>query len=588
MTFTKLILIIFLPALCWAQILPPQTLWVDYYGGTGDETANCLLNTDDGGYVTAGYTTSWGMIGDFYIVKTDSGGLLEWEKWYGSDYLDEARGIVKVGDQGYAVFGTSNLYGFGDSNLFLVRLDLQGDTLWTRSIDTGENEIGNSIAATADGGFLLTGESDSYGVAMSDVLLVRVDSWGDTLWTKNIGREDFSDEMGNDAVITADGGCAVLGNTTLAGNDSLFIWLLRTDEYGDTLWTKLFAIDQFNSGQSIELTEDGGFLICGNTQQQYGGSSQVLFIKTDSNGEIVFSEAYDINQSAKGYSVSIFADGNYLIAGETYISNVTNNDALLMKVDDTGDILWTQTVGVFGNENATDALVFDNGDYTFTGTSSLGQYGYNDVWMVHLTDRPIAHISPSPLLFPPTVIGNTSEMVLYLSNIGNLELKIDSLTLLNPINFSASWNDADSLLLPGDSIQISISFSPGDTILYPDSLHYHGNADLARGGIYGIGLADLSSKIQPKLSSPKSMGLYAYPNPFNASTQFNLYLPVSGDAKLVIFDVLGRQIVTLLDDRLSAGVHHVIWNAEDIANGLYFVALECAGQRVTQKLVLLK
>jgi hypothetical protein len=184
------------------------------------------------------------------------------------------------------------------------------DTLWTKTFGEG---VGNSVQQTTDGGYIVAGEKDW------DVLLIKTDALGDTLWTKTIEGRRY--DRANSIQQTVDGGYIVVGTTRpFAGNDD--VWLIKTNALGDTLWTKTFG---GGGGNSVQQTADGGYIVA-------GGSDHWL-IKTDVSGDTLWTKTFG---EGEGNSVQQTTDGGYIVAGEK------NDDILLRKTDASGDTLWTK------------------------------------------------------------------------------------------------------------------------------------------------------------------------------------------------------------------------------------------------------
>ena len=175
----------------------------------------------------------------------------------------------------------------------------QPDTLWTQTYGGMDREIGHSVYHTTDGGYIIAGMTESLGAGSADVYLLKTDANGDTLWTKTFGGSDY--DYGYAVQQTTDGGFIVVGETESFGEGSYNVYLIRTDENGDTLWTKTYGGSGYEYGKSVLQTHDEGFIITGTTNSFGEGSGDVYLIRTNENGDTRSCEGLqDTPWKAKG------------------------------------------------------------------------------------------------------------------------------------------------------------------------------------------------------------------------------------------------------------------------------------------------
>jgi hypothetical protein len=169
-----------------------------------------LIQTSDGGYAIAGYTKSFGAgKRDVYVVKLDANGNLQWTKTIGGPKGDEGYSLIQTSDGGYVIAGFTESFGAGEADVYVVKLDAKGNLQWTKTIGGPESEIGNSLIQTSDGGYAITGTTESFGAGETDVYVVKLDAKGNLQWTKTIGGPES--EVGNSLIQTSDGGYAIAG-----------------------------------------------------------------------------------------------------------------------------------------------------------------------------------------------------------------------------------------------------------------------------------------------------------------------------------------------------------------------------------------
>jgi predicted secreted protein len=262
---------------------PAQITFQRTYGGTNHDWGWSVVQTTDGGYVIAGATKSFGAGSyDVYLVKTDASGDTVWTRTYGGTDDDWGRSLAQTADGGYVITGYSESYGAGGCDVWLIRADASGDTIWTRTYGGTRDDYGYSVRQTADGGYVITGETWFYGVGFCDVWLIKTDASGDTMWTRTYGGTDY--DRGESVLQTADGGYVITGETSSFGAGGSDVWLIKTDAAGDTMWTRTFGGAGNDYDESVAQTADGGYIIAGYTGSFSAGGLDAWLIKTDSAG----------------------------------------------------------------------------------------------------------------------------------------------------------------------------------------------------------------------------------------------------------------------------------------------------------------
>jgi hypothetical protein len=204
--------------------------WNQTYGGPGDDFGWSVVQTSDGGYAVAGFTQSYGAgMNDFWLIKTDAAGNAQWNQTYGGPNIDQGYSVVQTGDGGYAIAGRTNSYGVGN-DFWLVKTDSSGTVQWNQTYGGPNYEEGHSIVQTSDGGYAVAGHTNSYGAGDYDIWLVKTDANGNMQWSQAYGGTG-TDYWGI-VVETSDGGYAIAGVTWSYGAGMDDFWLVKTDEYG--------------------------------------------------------------------------------------------------------------------------------------------------------------------------------------------------------------------------------------------------------------------------------------------------------------------------------------------------------------------
>jgi len=223
----------------------------------------------------------------------------------------------------------------------------QGKVLggWNRTFGGSENELGRSVQQTNDGGYIITGDTKSYGAGNNDIWLVKTDANGNKLWDKTFGGPE--DDYGRSVQQITDGGYIITGYTKSYGAGKEDVWLIKIDSSGIIEWDKTFGGPGTDRGLSVQQTNEGGYIIAGDTYSYGAGSDDAWLIKTDANGNKLWDKTFGESHDDGLYSVQQTSDGGYIIAGYTDSYFHENHDLLnlwLIRVDKNGDQIWTKTL----------------------------------------------------------------------------------------------------------------------------------------------------------------------------------------------------------------------------------------------------
>jgi len=369
----------------WSQA--PDTLWTKTYGGILNDEGRSVQQTSDGGYIIVGGTDSFGAgNGDVYLIKTDANGDTLWTKTYGGmNDDDEGMSVDQTSDSGYIIVGGTDCYGAGNSDVYLIKTDASGDTLWTKTYGGINDDDGMSVQETSDSGYIIGGYTNSFGAGEEDIYLIKTDISGDTLWTRTYG--GTLEDVGFSVQQTSDSGYIVAGLTESFGAPCGY--LVKTDVSGDILWTKTYRKEGIWDGLfSVDQTSDNGYIMTGFTYSLGGSGLDVWLIKTIANGDTLWTSTYGGDSIDTGSSVKQTSDSGYVVVGYTRSFGAGSWDVWLIKTAANGDTIWTKTYGGTDTDWGSAVQQTSDSGYIVAGyTESFGAGG-NDVWLLKIAPEP--------------------------------------------------------------------------------------------------------------------------------------------------------------------------------------------------------
>jgi hypothetical protein len=361
----------------------PELGWSKTFGNLGDDFGDSVQQTSDGGYVIAGFTDSYGAGGDdVWLIKTDSDGNHVWNKTFGGASYDVGWSVQQTAGGGYIIAGGTESYGVGVEDVWLIKTDSDGNKVWDKTFGGASNDVGWSVRQTSDGGYVVAGGTESYGIGEEDVWLIKTDSDGNKVWDKTFG--GTSDDAGISVQQTSDGGYIIAGFTESYGVGGGDVWLIRTDSDGNKVWDKTFGAASFDDGESVQQTSDGGYVIAGYTESYGAGGEDVWLIKTDSNGDKVWDKTFGGTSDDAGWSVQQTSDGGYVIAGSTSSYGAGGWDAWLIKTDSDGNKVWDKTFGGTSDDDGISVQQTSEGGYGVAGATFSYGAGGEDVWLIKI------------------------------------------------------------------------------------------------------------------------------------------------------------------------------------------------------------
>lgn len=511
----------------------------------------------------------------FSVIVTSLIGQNTFQKTIGGNGYDDCSDMILTSDGNFALTGSTLSYGAGNGDVYLCKINNNGNIIWAKTYGGLGTEYGLSLQQTTDSGYIIAGSTGDTLSFISKIYIVKTDSLGDTIWTRSYGKQN---SYSASSIFQNNDGSYIVSGFSY---DSNCILLLKLNSFGDTLWSKKYC-EQFHCGTSKVLqTSDGGYIVTG-----YSSDATIQFeallLKTDSLGNIVFSKTYGRGNYLYEFANSIIKtfDGGYLISG-------TNRDSedniYLIKLNSAFDTLWTRTLYDTSNlysyiNNASVYQCMDS-SYIITGMASSGDSIAIDSASIYLVKTDIFGIPIWSRKFGSTrqYYGEKSNRVLETMDGG---LIISGLTSdagafiigIPDIYIIKTNKDGFSNCL---NLPTSFVSKPYNTIVGTYSFTVSSGFNKFNTGT----IVTTPSFIDTVLCSTTSVqeifpifkSISCYPNPFFDYTIIDLQKSDNSIITIDIIDITGR-IVKNLDD---ISTNEVILHKGDMKSGFYFFKAYC-------------
>ena len=327
----------------WEDILLIKTdnygdiVWERTFGEPGiqrDWGLSVIQNTD-GDYVLTGMKGSLGVSWfDLCLIKVDPNGNTIWDSALLIDDFEWGKCIKQTSDGGYIILGTIMSSKNGEGDVWLIKLDTNGKIKWQKTFGGDWVDWGEYVQQTKDGGYIITARTHSFGADGYNAWLIKTDENGNMIWNRTFGGN--KDDIGKCVQQTSDGGFIIAGGIQFEDDRGGDAWLIKTNENGEEIWNRTFGGDKTDWADSVQQTSDGGYILTGGTQSYGAGSYDLWLIKTDKEGRKIWDRTYGGNDWDEGNSVQQTSDGGYIITGFTYSFCSDGNDVWLLKTDENG------------------------------------------------------------------------------------------------------------------------------------------------------------------------------------------------------------------------------------------------------------
>jgi len=368
------------------NIMAKQT-WSYAYGGASYECPITLARTFDGDYVITGYSSSFGSGGlNFWVIKLDSSGNIIFQKTYGGGGEEYSYWIEQTNDGGYVVVGATASFGYGGYDLWILKLNSAGDIEWQKAYGTSITEYGWEIHQTGDGGYIVSGKSGSVSCTNCKVLVLKLDSSGNIIWQKTYGNAIWLDPA---SVQVTNDGYIITGNANTIGAGGFDFWVAKLDFDGNIMWQNAYGGPNDEFSNVIRQTDDGGYLVAGKTKSYGAGDFDAIVLKLDRNGAILWQKTYggpnmDRVWALEKESSRFAACSGHILVADTASFGSGNVDGWLIKIDASGNIQWQKTYGGTLEDYILSLKSTTDGGYMGTGRTQSYGSGSFDYWVMKL------------------------------------------------------------------------------------------------------------------------------------------------------------------------------------------------------------
>lgn len=303
------------------------------------------------------------------------------ERHYGGSGDEAGINALQSSDGGYFVTGSTDSYGLGGFDIYVIRINEYGDPLWSKTYGGAGDDLAISLIQTFDGNYVISGYTDSYGTGNSDVYCLKMDQNGDTIWTKTYGSTG-SDQC-NSAIECSDGGLFFVGYTPNLLSGYWDVFCIKTDLQGDTVWTRTFNKKNANSGFSAVQTTDGGYLIAATTSTySVSNSKDVFVIKLNEFGDSLWTKTIDKGLDDWGSCVVELGNGDLVVSGRTNSMGYGGYDTFIARYNSSGDEIWFKNYGGTADDSGGKIIVTNDSSIVFSGTTYSFGHGAGDLYLI--------------------------------------------------------------------------------------------------------------------------------------------------------------------------------------------------------------
>jgi hypothetical protein len=320
-----------------------QVAFQKSYGDSGNEKGYSITELKDSSYAITGVSTSFSTDKDIIVVKVDSAGIILWTRTLRGEKIDVGRKIMATTDGGMIIVGSTASFGVGRRDIFLIKLDQEGETEWEKTYGGPQNEYAFAVTPTIDGGYIIGGETSSFGVEGSDILIFKTDARGNLQWSSAIGGRNV--EYAFDVLEHYDG--YLIGfETNTWGMGAKDVGLFKMSKKGEFQWLHTYGGLKEENINGLLTLDDGSIAMTGITSSFGYGNLDGFFLKCNKSGDLEFARTYGDVGSEVFQGITKAVDG-YILCGfsNSFNDQLLAEDLLIVKINDKGRTKWSKTYG---------------------------------------------------------------------------------------------------------------------------------------------------------------------------------------------------------------------------------------------------
>lgn len=339
-------------SLVFSNSVNAQSNFFKSYINQDGNISNSLVILDQGFALGGWYNVDGILSSEYYLSVLDSTGQLKWSKTYGEKVAKKAKKKHEGGnecfyidqsmDGGFFLLGEVHGFGAGQSDVYAVKTDRNGDTLWSKTYGSRAVDYCNSGVENSDSGYTIAGFTEGFNARERNAYVLRLNKYGDTMWTKTIGAPNAEAIL--EIQHTLDDNYILVGSSTSFTNGKSDVYLIKMGLDGSVLWQYVYGGDMNDFGFSVTTSNDSGYIVSGSTESYGAGQDDMFVLKCGKDGELIWAKTYGGPKFESGASVTRFGKG-YAIAGNTSSFGNGNEDIYVITIDYEGDTLFTKSIG---------------------------------------------------------------------------------------------------------------------------------------------------------------------------------------------------------------------------------------------------
>ena len=322
------------------------TEWQKIYGGEDDDIANAVMMLEDGDTVIVGECKSFNAKrSDICVTRLNKEGQTKWRKLLGGKKKEKGIAISRAKDGNLLVLGEGKSFNNnGDQDLYVVKLSLEGNVMWEKSFGGDRDEYAGGIAGTNDGGVLIVGDTESFSKkGYRDIYIVRLDKNGNELSIKTIGGK-LNDEA-NSLTRTADGNFMMVGSREVKRSGNADFFLMKLNQNGQKIWARTLGQAENDVLMAVAPTPDGGIVATGKTRSYNSVQTDLAVMNFNKDGKLIWFKIYGFKYYDEGNAITMTKDGGYMVAGKTNSMGKGDFDAYILALSSKGELLWSKLYG---------------------------------------------------------------------------------------------------------------------------------------------------------------------------------------------------------------------------------------------------